>query len=172
MNRSDDDKALWRRFADGQGSPPPSSRGRDGEGSREPVAAAIPSPPESREGEGDDLRIAAWLDGRLEGAERDAVEAWLAERPDRLDLALRSAEAKHLAAPWPKRAEARASALVSAARPSLRLIAAAAAAAILVAIGGFELGSAGSAVLSAGPETDLAGELGLLPDNDLMETLL
>jgi hypothetical protein len=118
------------------------------------------------------LLLAAWLDGRLEGAEREAVEALLAERPGRLELALSAAEAKQLAAPWPKRAEARASALVPAARPTLRLLVAAAAAVLVVALGGFEMGQIGSEWLSAGSETDLAGELGLLPDNDVMETLL
>ena len=42
----------------------------------------------------------------------------------------------------------------------------------MVSLGGFELGRAGSEALSDDSESDLAAELGLLPDTDVMETLL
>jgi hypothetical protein len=151
MIGSENDKQLWRRFADAQGSPPTSS----------PL-----------EGKADELLLAAWIDGRLEGAEREAVEARLAGDPALLDLAVSAARSRNLSAPWPKRAETRAAALIVPARPSWRLVAAAAAAVVVVALGGFEMGRAGSELLSADAETDLAAELGLLPETDLMETLL
>ena len=151
MMGSEDDQQLWRRFADAQGSPPTSS----------PV-----------EGEGEELLLAAWLDGRLEGAEREAVEARLSGDPELLDLAVSVSHAKGLPAPWPKRAEARAAALVPPSRPGWRFLAAAAAAVAMVSLGGFEMGRAGSQWVSEESETDLAAELGLVPDNDLMETLL
>jgi hypothetical protein len=131
------------------------------------VAAQRPSKDEDAA-----LLLAAWLDGRLKGAEREAVEAKLADDPELLDLIVSAARLKDLAAPWPKRAEARAAALVAAPRPSWRVMAAAAAAMVIVALGGFEMGRAGSELLSADPETDLAAELGLVPETDLMENLL
>jgi anti-sigma factor RsiW len=91
MIGSENDKQLWRRFADAQGSPPTSS----------PL-----------EGEADELLLAAWIDGRLEGAEREAVEARLAGDPALLDLAVSAARSRNLSAPWPKRAETRAAALI------------------------------------------------------------
>ena len=151
MMGSEDDRQLWRRFADAQGLPP------------------ISSPPHA---EADELLLAAWVDGRLEGAEREAAEAMLAGDPALLDLAISAARSKGLAAPWPKRAESRAEALIAPVRPGWRLIAAAAAAVVVVALGGFEMGRTGSELLSADAETDLAAELGLLPETDLMETLL
>ena len=151
MMGSEDDQQLWRRFADAQGSPPTSS----------PV-----------EGEGEELLLAAWIDGRLEGAEREAVEARLSGDPELLDLAVSAARSRNLSAPWPKRAESRAAALIAPARPGWRLVAAAAAAVVVVALGGFEMGRTGSELLSADPETDLAAELGLLPETDRMETVL
>lgn len=39
------------------------------------------------------LQLAAYLDGRLEGAEAERVEAWLASDPDALDLMVASREA-------------------------------------------------------------------------------
>jgi hypothetical protein len=170
MNGSEDDKKVWRRFAGAQGSaPPPPLRGRVGEGGRGDDAASTPFP---LKGDGEELLLAAWLDGRLAGAEREAVEARLAEDPGLLDLTLSAARSKGLPAPWPKRAEARAALLVPPARPSWRVVAAAAAAVVLVSLGGFEMGQVGSELLSADSETDLASELGLLPETDLMETLL
>ena len=118
------------------------------------------------------MLLAAWIDGRLEGAEREAVEARLAGDPALLDLAVSAARSRNLSAPWPKRAESRAAARIAPARPGWRLVAAAAAAVVVVALGGFEMGQAGSELLSAESETDLAAELGLLPETDLMETLL
>jgi hypothetical protein len=175
MIGSEDDKQLWRKFAEAQGSaanPPPPLRGRVGEGGCEGNAAFTPTPPSPVEGEGEEGLLAAWLDGRLEGAEREALEARLAGDPDLLDLAVSASASSGLAAPWPRRAEARAAALVAAPRPGWRFMAAAAAAVVLVALGGFEMGQAGSQLLSADSETDLAAELGLLPETDLMETLL
>jgi hypothetical protein len=116
--------------------------------------------------------LAAWIDGRLEGAEREAVEARLSENPELLDLAVSASRATGLPAPWPKRAGLRAAALVAPARPGWRFLAAAAAAVAMVSLGGFEMGRAGSQWLSDESETDLAAELGLVPDNDVMETLL
>jgi hypothetical protein len=159
MTESDHDKTVWRRFANRQGShvhPP------------RPEAAAERPPKD----EGEDLLLAAWIDGRLEGAEREAVEARLSDDPELLDLAVSAAGSKGLAAPWPKRAEARAAALVAPSRPGWRSAAAAAAAVVVVALGGFEMGRAGSQWLADDTGTDLAAELGLLPDTDLMETLL
>jgi hypothetical protein len=159
MTESDHDKTVWRRFADRQGShvhPP------------RPEAAAERPPKD----EGEDLLLAAWIDGRLEGAEREAVEARLSDDPELLDLAVSAAGSRGLAAPWPKRAEARAAALVAPSRPGWRAVAAAAAAVVVVALGGFEMGRAGSQWLADDTGTDLAAELGLLPDTDLMETLL
>jgi anti-sigma factor RsiW len=175
MTGSEHDKQLWRRFADAQGSAPaplPPGRGRAGEGDRTNDATASLSAPSLLAGEGDLLLLAAWIDGRLEGAEREAVEARLAGDPALLDLAFSAARSKGLAAPWPKRAEARAAALLAPARPGWRFMAAAAAAVVIVALGGFEMGQAGSELLSADSETDLAAELGLLPETDLVETLL
>ena len=56
----------------------------------------------------------------------------------------------------------------------MRVLAAAAAAVLIVALGGFEMGRIGSESLAvaAGSETDLAAELGLVPEADLMEILL
>jgi anti-sigma-K factor RskA len=159
MTESDHDKAVWRRFADRQESrvhPP------------RPEAAAERPPKD----EGDELLLAAWIDGRLEGAERETVEARLSDDPELLDLAVSAAGSKGIAAPWPKRAEARAAALVAPSRPGWRAMAAAAAAVVVVALGGFEMGRAGSQWLADDTGTDLAAELGLLPDTDLMETLL
>jgi hypothetical protein len=159
MTESDHDKAVWRRFADRQESPvhPP----------RPEAAAERPL-----KDAGEELLLAAWIDGRLEGAEREAVEARLSEDPELLDLAVSAAGSRGLAAPWPKRAEARAAALVAQSRPGWRTVAAAAAAVVVVALGGFEMGRAGSQWLADDTGTDLAAELGLLPDTDLMETLL
>jgi hypothetical protein len=119
------------------------------------------------------LQLAAWLDGRQENAEAEAVEARLADDPHALELVLAAEQARGLAAPWPKRAQARAAALVAPARLSLRFVAAAIAAVLLLAIGGFEMGSLGSESTAAGNgETDLAVELGLLPGADIMEVSL
>ena len=118
------------------------------------------------------MLLAAWLDGRLEGAEREAVEARLSGDPELLDLAVSAMRSKDLAAPWPKRAEARAAALIAPARPGWRFMVAAAAAVLIVAVGGFEMGQARSEWLAGESETDLAAELGLVPDTELMETLL
>ena len=175
MTSSEHDKELWRRFADAQGSAPkplPPGRGRAGEGNRTDHATASLSAPSPLAGEEELLLLAAWIDGRLEGAEREAVEARLSGDPELLDLAVSVSHAKGLPAPWPKRAESRAAALIAPARPGWRLVAAAAAAVVVVALGGFEMGRTGSELLSADPETDLAAELGLLPETDLMETLL
>jgi hypothetical protein len=174
MIGSEDEKNLWRRFADAQGSaalPPPPARGRVGEGGRD-AAAFTPDPPSPLEGEGEELLIAAWLDGRLSESEQASFEARLADRPELLDLAASAAGSRDLAAPWPKRAEARAAALLAPARPGWRFLAAAAAAVLVVSLSGFEMGSLGSAWLSADSQTDLAAELGLLPETELMETLL
>jgi hypothetical protein len=196
MIGSEDDKQLWRKFAEARGSAPTPSKGRAGEGgdtASSPsrlgdrlapqdeeagkrasldhphleVAAQRPSKDEDAA-----MLLAAWLDGRLEGAEREALETRLAGDPDLLDLAVSASASRGLAAPWPKRGEARAAALVAASRPGWRLMAAAAAAVVLVALGGFEMGQAGSQLLSDDSETDLAAELGLVPETDLMETLL
>ena len=156
MTDSHSDKALWRQF---QQNLPHSSRGKVGAGG---PAGVEPDP----------LTLAAWLDGRLEGAEREAIEAWLAEDPRRLDLLLGATEARGLAAVWPKRAEQRAAALVSSARPPLRFLSAAAAAVLLVALSGFELGRFGSEALTDDPSSDFASDLGLLPDFDSTENLL
>jgi hypothetical protein len=175
MTDSEHDKELWRRFADAQGSAPkplPPGRGRAGEGNRTDDATASFSVPSPLAGEEELLLLAAWIDGRLEGAEREAVEARLSGNPELLDLAVSASHAKGLPAPWPKRAEARAAALVAPSRPGWRSLAAAAAAVAMVSLGGFEMGRAGSQWLSEESETDLAAELGLVPDNDLMETLL
>ena len=175
MTGSEHDKELWRRFADAQGSAPkPLSpgRGKAGEGNRTDDATASFSAPSPLAGDEDLLLLAAWIDGRLEGAEREAVEARLAGDPALLDLAVSASRGKGLPAPWPKRAEARAAGLVAPARPGWRFMAAAAAAVVLVALGGFEMGRTGSQWVSEESETDLAAELGLVPDNDLMETLL
>jgi anti-sigma factor RsiW len=174
MTGSEHDKELWRRFADAQGSAPkPLSpgRGRVGEGSRTDDATASFSAPSPLAGEEELLLLAAWIDGRLEGAEREAVEARLSGNPELLDLAVSVSRAKGLPAPWPKRAEARAAALIAPSRPGWRFLAAAAAAVAIVSLGGFEMGRVGSQWLDES-ETDLAAELGLVPDNDLMETLL
>ena len=131
------------------------------------VAAERPSKDEEL------LQLAAWLDGRQESAEAEAVEARLADDPHALELVLAAEQARGLAAPWPKRAQARAAALVAPARLSLRFVAAAIAAVLLLAIGGFEMGSLGSESTAAGNgETDLAVELGLLPGADIMEVSL
>ena len=174
MTGSEHDKQLWGLFAVALGSParlPPLSRGWFGVGGRD-SAALTPTPPSSIAGDEDLLLLAAWIDGRLEGAEREAVEARLAGDPALLDLAVSASRGKGLPAPWPKRAEARAAALVAPARPGWRFMAAAAAAVVVVALGGFEMGRTGSQWVSEESETDLAAELGLVPDNDLMETLL
>ena len=131
------------------------------------VAAERPSKDEEL------LQLAAWLDGRQESAEAEAVEARLADDPHALELVLAAEQARGLAAPWPKRAQARAAALIAPARLSLRVLAAAIAALLLLAIGGFEMGSLGSESTAAGNgETDLAVELGLLPGADIMEVSL
>ena len=109
MTGSEHDKELWRRFADAQGSAPaplPPERGRAGEGNRND-ATAVPAAPSPLSGEGDLMLLAAWIDGRLEGAEREAVEARLSDDPELLDLAVSAAGSKGLAAPWPKRAGSR-----------------------------------------------------------------
>jgi hypothetical protein len=192
MIGSEEEKALWRQFADAQGSAPtlsPALRERRGEagstassiarpgtglGPSDEAAAdeAAPHPLPHPEDEAAALRIAAWLDGRLSEGDRDLLEARLADRPELLDLALGAARSRGLAALWPKRAEARAAALLAPARPGWRFMAAAAAAVLMVSLGGFEMGRAGSELLSADSESDLAAELGLIPDTDLMETLL
>src|SRR5206468_2046179 len=71
------------------------------------------------------LQLAAWIDGRLDGAEAVAVEARLADDPHSLELMLAAEQALGLVAPWPKRAQARAAAIIAPARVSLRVLAAA-----------------------------------------------
>jgi hypothetical protein len=167
MIRSDDDKRLWQRFKNrlAGSSPVPGLE-----------KAAAPSARAEKDGpeEVDLLKLAAWIDGRLDDAEREQVEDWLAAEPRHLDLALSARSAPGLAAPWPRRAEARAAGLVAPVRPSLRMFAAAAAAVLIVALGGFEMGRVGSQWVAdtADTELDLAHELGLVPDPDLVETLL
>ena len=156
MTDSHSDKALWRQF---QQNLPHSPTGRVGAGG---PAGVEPDP----------LTLAAWLDGRLEGAEREAVEAWLADDPERLDVILGAAEARGLAAVWPKRAEQRAADLVASSRPPLRFLSAAAAAVLLVALSGFELGRFGSEALADDPSFDFAADLGLMPAFDSTENLL
>jgi hypothetical protein len=153
----DDDKALWERFK--RISPPPLT-GRVGEGGE-------------RIGDLDPLKLAAWIDGRLDGAEAAAMEAQLAGDPHALDLVLAAEQARGLAAPWPKRAQARAAGIITPGRISVRVFAAAIAAVLLLAIGGFEMGSLGSeSTASANGETDLAVELGLMPGADIVEVSL
>ncbi len=196
MTRSDDDKTLWRRIKESLpsgGERPASSPSRlgyrlapqDEEAGGERAFRPHPEvrPKGASKGEvaakrlskdEELLTLSAWFDGRLEGAKRDAVEVWLAAEPQHLELALAAGEARGLAAPWPKRAEARAAALIAPARPPGRVLTATAAAVLLVALGGFELGRIGSESLAkaGGSETDLAAELGLVPDINLMETVL
>jgi hypothetical protein len=141
------------------------------------VASGVPPHPEvaaERPSKDEELlQLAAWLDGRQESAEAEAVEARLADDPHALELVLAAEQARGLAAPWPKRAQARAAALVAPARLSLRFVAAAIAAVLLLAVGGFKMGSLGSESTAAGNgETDLAVELGLLPGADIMEVSL
>ncbi len=167
MIRSDDDKRLWRRFKDRLASPSPAP-------GWERAARASARADEGGPKEADLLKLAAWIDERLDDGERDAVEARLAAESRYLDLALSARSARDLVAPWPRRAEARAAGLLAPVRPSFRMFAAAAAAMLIVALGGFEMGRAGSQwVAEAGDtEFDLAHELGLVPDPDLVETLL
>jgi hypothetical protein len=183
-----DDKALWQRIRRPASSPsrlgphperpasspsrlaalaPQDAAGASGVPPHPEVAAERPSKDEEL------LQLAAWLDGRQENAEAEAVEARLADDPHALELVLAAEQARGLAAPWPKRAQARAAALVAPARLSLRFVAAAIAAVLLLAVGGFEMGSLGSESTAAGNgETDLAVELGLLPGADIMEVSL
>jgi hypothetical protein len=188
-----DDKALWQRIRRPASSPsrlgphperPPSSPSRlaafapqeEDAGRRRTLAPQDEDAGRRRTlapQEEELLQLAAWLDGRQENAEAEAVEARLADDPHALELVLAAEQARGLAAPWPKRAQARAAALVAPARLSLRFVAAAIAAVLLLAIGGFEMGSLGSESTAAGNgETDLAVELGLLPGADIMEVSL
>ncbi len=187
MIRSEGDTALWRRFSgslreqarllsfEARLSPRTSGRG-GGEAKAELASHPHPEVAAKRPSKDEDalLRLAAWLDGRLEGAEAEALEAWLAADPDRLDLAVAAAGSRGLLAPWPGEAQERARRLGAPARPPLRLLAAAAAAVLVVALGGFEMGRAGSEwlVVEDASEIDLAADLGLVPDIDLMESLL
>ena len=131
------------------------------------VAAERPSKDEEL------LRLSAWIDGQLEGAEAELLEAQLADLPHTLELMLAAEQARELAAPWPKGAQARAAGIIPSARMSLRVVAAAIAAVLLVAIGGFEMGSLGSESTASGNgEADLAVELGLMPGADIVEVSL
>ncbi len=99
-------------------------------------------------GADDDLRLAAWLDGRLDDADRDAVEAALAARPELIERALDARAA--LATPMIASAGAvrRAQALVRPRRAwPLRLATAAALVAALV--GGYWSGA-----VAATPDDD------------------
>jgi hypothetical protein len=185
-----DDKALWQRIRRPASSPsrlgphperPASSPSRLAalapQDEDAGVASGVPPHPEvaaERPSKDEELlQLAAWLDGRQESAEAEAVEARLADDPHALELVLAAEQARGLAAPWPKRAQARAAALIAPARLSLRFVAAAIAAVLLLAVGGFEMGSLGSESTAAGNgETDLAVELGLLPGADIMEVSL
>jgi hypothetical protein len=198
-----DDKALWQRIRRPASSPsrlgphperPASSPSRlaalapqdEDAGRRRTLApqdkdaagvSGVPPHPEvaaERPSKDEELlQLAAWLDGRQESAEAEAVEARLADDPHALELVLAAEQARGLVAPWPKPAQARAAALIAPARLSLRVVAAAIAAVLLLAIGGFEMGSLGSESTVAGNgETDLAVELGLLPGADIMEVSL
>lgn len=169
MIRSDDDKTLWQRFKEHvPASDPSPAPGREG-----PSAQAGEGGPVGEE-EANLLRLAAWIDDRLDEGEREAVEAWLAADPRHLDLALSAQSARGLVAPWPRHTQARAADLVAPVRPSRHMLAAAAAVVLIVALGGFEMGRAGSQWLegAGAVEVDLARELGLVPDPDLVETLL
>jgi hypothetical protein len=151
----DDDKALWERLK--RTSPPLRGVGEGGE----------------LIGELDPLKLAAWIDGRLDGAEAAVMEAQLAGDPHALELLLAAEQARGLAAPWPTSAQARAAGIIPSNRMSLRIVAAAIAAMLLLAIGGFEMGSIGSeSTVSANGETDLAVELGLMPGADIVEVSL
>ncbi len=168
-----DEDAGWRRTLAPQDEEEGSERAlrphpevRPKRASKGEVATKRPSKDE------DLLTLSTWLDGRLEDGEREAVEARLAAEPRFLELALAAAEARGLAAPWPKRAQTRAAGLLAPAGPSLRVVAAAAAAILLVALGGFELGRFGWQSLAEGAQGDLAAELGLIPDPDLLEIVL
>jgi hypothetical protein len=201
---NDDDKMLWQRIKGPASSPSrlgphperlASSPSRlaslapqdEDAGSRRTLApqdgdagsggAVTPHPEAAAQRPSKDvdlLQLSAWIDGRLDREEADAVEARLADDPQSLELALAAEQALGLAAPWPKRAQARAAAIVAPARLSLRVLVAAIAAMLLLALGGFEMGSIGSETTAAanGAETDLAVEFGLLPGADIVEVSL
>lgn len=126
----------------------------------------------------DSLALAAYLDGRLDEAARDRVEAWLAADPDRLEILLGTQDA--LAAgsdPAPEALVARAKGLVAAAPTTAREAngavwprlywPSAAAAVVLACVLGFQLGQSREAETALAevdifvPTDDPIGELAL-----------
>ncbi|HYE05926.1 MAG TPA: hypothetical protein VEL07_10465 [Planctomycetota bacterium] len=96
----------------------------------------------------DDLRLAAWLDGRLDEGERDAVDAALAARPELVDRLLDARAALATPAIAQARSVERAQALVRRRRAwPLRLATAAALVAALA--GGYWSGA-----VAAAPDDD------------------
>ena len=111
-----DDKALWQRIRRPASFPsrlgphperPASSPSRLAalapQDEDAGVASGVPPHPEvaaERPSKDEELlQLAAWLDGRQEGAEAEAVEARLADDPHALELVLAAEQARGLAAP-------------------------------------------------------------------------
>jgi ferric-dicitrate binding protein FerR (iron transport regulator) len=145
-----DGKALWRRYRTAAEPPP---------------AATEP----------DALALAAYLDGAGAEGERAAVEAWLASQPEHLDLLIAARASQGLAAPPPAGLVRRANDLLTPSRTvPIVAWAAAAAALLLVAVGGFEMGRHGYdniALLDEPPAADFATAIGLDGTN-LMDDVL
>jgi anti-sigma factor RsiW len=162
--RKDDDlgsseaAALWRRARNGLG----------------PQGVASP----------DALTIAAYVDGTLDSAARDQVEAWMASSPEALDLviAARSASAKPTP-PAPARLVARACRLVGG-RPAVAdsatggvwawlagltqpsVWAAATAAMLLAAVVSFEVGREATVTLASAAPTQADDSVDIVPSAD------
>ena len=135
-------KALWRRYRAWAETPPD--------------AAAEP----------DAVALAAYLDGAGAEGERAAIEAWLAAQPEHLDLLIAARAAQGLAAPPPAGLVRRAGALVEPPYRAVPIVAwaAAAAALLLVAVAGFEMGRHGYdnvALIDEPPAADFATAIGL-----------
>ena len=146
-----DGKALWRGYR--AAAEPPSS-------------AAEP----------DALTLAAYLDGAGGERERAAIEAWLVSQPEHLDLLIAARAAQGIAAPPPAGLIHRADDLLGPKSGTLPMIvwASAAAALLLIAVGGFEMGRQGYdnvTLLDELPAAELETAIGLDGPN-FMDDLL